>query len=148
MHVEADVFAAFAVAGVFSRLNDRQTGHLLELAGVECCYGPAATEGSGGDDEIVRTNECARFGQLVPDTGVNLRHTSVQRHNFEPTKGFLQPAPTAPSPGFVVLSFEAKLEFGESDGADGCWFRWPAAQPRHQIEVLALVGDQQRSVEN
>ena len=55
---------------ICSRFNNLQPGHLPEFGGVECSHGPAPTEGGCGDNQIVRTNHPACFGQLRPNAGV------------------------------------------------------------------------------
>jgi hypothetical protein len=53
-----------------SRLNDDQTGDLLEFAGVKRGHGPVPMELRGGDNQVVRSNQAAGFGQSCLDSGM------------------------------------------------------------------------------
>ena len=134
-------------AGGGSRFDDFQTGNAAELAGVECGDRPAAMDCGCGNKQVVGADHLPCLRELRPNPGLDPRQGCIQRHNLEPAESILQPTAAASGPRCVRFGFYAKPEFGNRDGAGRNGFRRARAEPGGQIELLAFVGNQHRTIE-
>ena len=102
-------------------------------------------QGCRGDYQVVRAYRLARLGNLRPKAGMHPRQGRIQRNNFKTAEGLLHRPPTPPCAGCVGLDSDAKPEFRKRDGADRNGFGRTRAEPRREVEVLAFVGNEQRT---
>ena len=87
-------------------------------------------------------------GLKSPKAGMHPRQGRIQRHNFQTAEGLLHPPPTLPYPSCIGLDMNAKPEFRRRDGADRDGFGCTRVEPGCEAELLAFVGNEQRTVEN
>ena len=100
------------------------------------------------DNQVVRPDQLTGLGELRPEAGVGACEGGSKGHDFQMEENFLEPAAAAAGTGGIGLDFEAEAEFGKSDRTGGDRLGRSRAEPVGKRELRALVGDQQRTVED